>query len=233
MGFMSIIIHSIRASVGNSLVKESEDKNFNDLKKLTFVFMFISGWCTVCLLCLYQPFMYIWMRGRAEMMLPFFDMILFCVYFYTFCMTHTKGVYLEGKGLFWECRKLYIAEALSNLLLNIVLGYFFGITGVLIATIVTIFFINFIGGSNVLFKNYFKKGKREFLILHLVCFLTTVVNCTICYFITNLIPGTGIISFVMKLFTCVILPPIVYILFYYRSKIFGEAVEIGKRFINL
>lgn len=232
IGIMSIIIHSIQASIGNSLVKESVEKNYNDLKKFTFIFMFIAGWCTVCMFCLYQPFMYIWMRGKSEMMLPFFEMALFCLYFYSFCMTYTKGVYLEGKGLFWECRSLYIAEAFGNLFLNIVLGYFWGIKGVLIATIVTIFCINFIGGSNVLFKYYFVDGKKEFFALHLLCFLTTIVNCIICYYVTNMIPGIGVLSLLLRLIVCGILPPIIYLLCYHRLRIFGEAVSIGKRFIK-
>lgn len=232
IGIMSIIIHSIRASVGNSLVKESVEKNFRDLKKLSFIFMFVAGWCTVCMFCLYQPFMYLWMGGKDNMMLPFSDMLLFCLYFYTFCMTYTKGVYLEGKGLFWECRNLYIAEAAGNLLLNIALGYLFGITGVLIATVLTIFAINFIGGSNVLFKHYFISGKRQFFLLHLMCFCVTAINCAVCYMITNVLPGTGVVNLLLRLAVCGILPPLVYVVFYYRLKLFRDAIEIGRRFIK-
>ena len=36
--------------------------NFDDLKNLSFIIFWISGFCTVCLLCLYQPFMDIWVR---------------------------------------------------------------------------------------------------------------------------------------------------------------------------
>lgn len=61
LSFLSIIKDSILAGVGNSIVQETVEKNYNDMKKINFIYMWISGWCTVCLLCLFQPFMELWM----------------------------------------------------------------------------------------------------------------------------------------------------------------------------
>lgn len=231
IGIMSIIVHSIRASIGNSLVKESIEKNYKDLHIFTFIFMWLAGWFTVCLFCMYQPFMKLWMKD-SSMLLSFFDMTLFCLYFYSFCMTHTKGVYLEGKGLFWECRKLYVVEAFGNLGLNIILGYYFGITGVLIATISTILIFNFIGGTKILFANYFKKSPMQFLLLHGQYLVVTVINCIICMLITSHLPGKGVIGLIIKLVACAIFPHIIYILFYFKTKIFKESYIIAKGFLK-
>ena len=214
IGIMSIIVHSIRASVGNSLVKESVEKNYKDLHIFSFIFMWVAGWFTVCLFCIYQPFMEIWMKGSSEMILSFPNMALFCLYFYSFCMTYTKGVFLEGRGLFWECRKLYFWEAFGNLGLNVILGYFFGITGVLIATISTIFIINFLGGTRILFNNYFMRSSMEFLLSHGKYFVVTVINCIVCLWVTMNFPETGVVGLALRLVTCGILPNIIYLFFY-------------------
>ena len=147
-------------------------------------------------------------------------------------MTHTKGVYLEGKGLFWECRKLYVVEAFGNLGLNIILGYYFGITGVLIATISTILIFNFIGGTKILFANYFKKSQMQFLLSHGQYLVVTVINCIICMLITSHLPGKGVIGLIIKLVACAIFPHIIYILFYFKTKIFKESYIIAKRFLK-
>lgn len=232
IGVMSIIVHSVGASIGNSIVKETIEKNYRDLQSFSFIFMWIAGWFTVCLFCIYQPFMEIWMNGRSDMILSFQNMTLFCLYFYSFCMTYTKGIYLEGKGLFWECRKLYFLEAFGNLSLNVVLGYFWGITGVLIATISTILVINFIGGTKVLFTYYFEKSSTEFLLSHGKYFIITVINCILSFAVTMALPGTGILGLILKLITCGILPNIIYLAFYCRTIVFKESYAIVKRVIK-
>lgn len=232
IGIMSIIIHAVRASVGNSIVKEPIEKNYKDLRKLTFIFMWVAGWFTACLFTLYQPFMDIWMKGRPEVILSDINMTLFCVYFYCFCMTYTKGVYLEAKGLFWECRYLYVIEAFGNLGLNVILGYFFGITGVLIATIITILLFNFVGGTIVLYKYYFHTSKTEFFVLHLRCFLLTVVNAGITSFVCSTLPLQGVVGFVVKLLVCLVLPNIIFALFYFKTIDFKDSLSIAKRLLK-
>lgn len=49
-GFITIIFSSCTAGIGNSLVVETKEKNFKDLKKFSFIICWIAGICTVCLL---------------------------------------------------------------------------------------------------------------------------------------------------------------------------------------
>ena len=232
-GIMGIIVHAVRASVGNSLVRDGVDKNYKDMLSFSFIFMWIVGWFSVCMLVLYQPFMYIWMKHRDSLMLGFWDMLLFCLYFYSISMAYTKNVYLEAKGLFHESRHLYILEAVGNLVLNIVLGYLFGITGILLATIFTIFVFNFACGTGVLFRHYFKRSTIEFSLHHLFYFTVTVVAGLITYNVANLISVTGIPGLIMKAFICLIVPNIVFITAYFKWPEFASIKRmmgmIGKR----
>ena len=230
-GVMGIIAHAIIASVGNSLVTENVEKNYNDMQKFTFAFMWIVGWCTICLGCLYQPFMSLWMNYNQEMLLSTKNMLLFCLYFYAISMTYTKGVYLEAKGLYWECRKWYIIEAIGNLLLNILLCHFFGVTGILAATILTIFFFNFLGGTSVLFKNYFVVGKARFYVSHLIYFGVTIANFVIVFYLTHTLPIHGILGMFIRLAICLVVPNIIYLIVYFKTKRFSEVMVIVKRMV--
>lgn len=231
-GIMGTIIQAIRASIGNSLVKENIEKNYKDILNFSFIFMWLVGWCSVCMFVLYQPFMNIWMSGDNNLLLDFKDMMLFCLYFYAISMAYTKNAYLEAKGLFYESRYLYISEALGNLVLNIILGYFWGVTGILIATIVTIFIFNFLGGTFVLFKYYFKKSSKVFLINHMFYFSATVISAIVTWWISNYISIQGIWGLCIRLMICIVIPNAIYLLIYYRRTEFLEMKKTIKRIVN-
>ncbi len=221
-GVMGIIAHSVRAGVGNSIVKESPQKNYNDLLKFSFIYMWIVSWCTVCMFVLYQPFMIIWMKNKTNLILSDFNMSLFCLYFYCISMAYTTNIYLEAKGLFYECRYLYICEAIGNLILNIVLCWLWGISGILIATIITIFIFDFFGRSIVLFRYYFSHGAKQFAMNHLFYFFVTCINCFLTKTILNLFTfDMAFWEFLTGAIICVIFSNSIFILFYFKNTQFS------------
>lgn len=231
-GIMGIIVHSLRASIGNSLVVESVEKNYKDLLKFNFAFMWIAGWVTVCLVVLYQPFMYLWMKGNEELILSFKDMCLFCLYFYTISMAYTKNAYLEAQGLFHESRYLYILEAVGNLILNIILCKLLGVTGILLATIITIFVFNFAGGTIVLFNHYFKRSALEFSTHHAFYFGITVLVSIITLFVCNMLPTTGLIDFALRIIICIFLPNLLYLIAYFKTPQFSSVSGVLRRLMR-
>ena len=207
-GFMGIIIHGISASVGNAIATESVQKNYNDMRMFNFIFMVIVGWCTVCMYCLYQPFMRIWMHDNSAMMFSELDMTLFCVYFYAINMTYVRSMYLDGKGLFYECRFWCVIEALGNLFLNVILGKIYGVTGIIIATIVTIIIFNLIGRTYVLYRYYFKKGMVRFYKDHLLYISVTVVIAFFVKIFLDCISFRIINDFIVRCIMCFVLAAI-------------------------
>lgn len=232
-GFIAIIRKSMQGSVGNSIVTDTKDKNYSDFRKFTFILMWLVSWATTCLLCLYQPFMMIWMNGNSEMILSNGDMTLFCLYFYFINMSHTRNLYLEGDGLFWECRIWYIVEAFSNLFLNFILGYLFRVTGILLATIVTILLFNFIARTNVLFKHYFFLSSKEFYVIHLKCFITCVLSSLLTYICCSFVTLNYIYTFLISALICVFLPNIVFVLLNFKNPLLHETFSWIQKIINI
>ena len=217
------------ASVGNSMAKEGIEKNYRDMRKFTFLFSWFCGWCTVCMCCLYQPFMLLWMRGDTRLLLSNFDMFLFCIYFYAISMNNIRNQYLNGAGIYWELRLWYFLEAVGNIILNYALGCYFGITGILLATLITVVVFNFIARTNVLFKMYFKDGLAAYYLQHLryVCVLIIggIATYGICM---NVMPG--IAGLLIRGAICLIVPNIIYFVAYCRTECFREAMEFIKHF---
>lgn len=225
-GVLYVIITAITAGVGDSIASESVQKNYHDLRKFTFMYAWISGACTVCLVCLYQPFMQLWVG--TSLMFPFQTVVILCFYFYSLTMGDIKSAYTTGAGLWWEGRYRSIAETICNLILNWVLGYFFGVDGIIFATIISIILINFIWGSQINFEYYFKEMSiKSFYLDHLFYIVTSFISCVICFAICNVISskvGTNLIqTLFVRFFISIIVGNIIFFVFYKKSKFFNEA----------
>lgn len=225
--FLGIITSSITSSVGNSLVTESVEKNYKDMSKFNFIFMWFSGWCTVCMLCLYQPFIKIWMG--SEFMFPFYIVILFCVYFYICRMGDIRCMYMTAAGIWWEGKYKYIIETILNIILNYFLGKYFGVCGIIMATVISLFLINFLLITGILYKNYFKGySQKDFFINHFIYAGITVIACVVTYYICNLLQMEGFVEILIKAVICCIVPNLIYILFYKNNKNYNEAIQFIK-----
>ena len=177
--------------------------------------------------CLYQPFMKLWVG--TELMLPNRDMLLFAVYFYLINMNHIRNQYIYGKGLWWEMKWSYLLESIGNLALNIVLGKLFGITGVLIATILTIFFCNYLMCNDVLFKNYFKhENIWEFYKQQFYYLLAAAVAIAVTYLLCR-----NIESIVLRGVICVFLPNVIFFVMYRPCSRWKSSMTYVKRVLKI
>lgn len=183
---LGIVGTSLSGGIGNHVVIKSRDENFMELKKLDFLYMGISGWVTECLLCIYQPFMKLWMG--ENMLLPFNTVIILCVYYYILKIGDMKYLYSTANGLWWKMRYRSIAETVCNIVLNIGLGLVWGVNGIVLATIISLLSCNFIWAASILFSNYFGKKKlKQYYLYHIKYALFTLVVCIISYFLCSII----------------------------------------------
>ena len=134
--FIDVIIVACIAGVGNSLVTESEEKNYNDFSRITMLFGWIMGVGSAMLLCLYQPFMHIWMG--EENMLTFNYVICFVIYFYTMGMNKIINMFKDAAGIWHRDRFRPLTAALVNLGLNLATVKWLGLYGVLLSSVVSI-----------------------------------------------------------------------------------------------
>lgn len=190
LSMLIIFTSSIIPSVGNSIAINSVEKNYDDFNKFNFIYMWLVGVCCVILFNLYQPFMKLWVG--EEKMLSILSVVLFCVYFYSLNIGSMRATYSEAAGLWWENRYKSVFEAFANLLLNIILGKIWGIYGVLIATIITIIFINFGMSGKILYDKYFVSYDIEKYFLNtLIYFCVMVLACIVSALIIYHIKLTG------------------------------------------
>ena len=227
-----ILCNAMLSSVGNSIATESPDKNYTDMRRFNFLYMILAGWVTICLFCLYQPFMNLWM-GK-DLMLGFYEIAAFCLYFYFLKMGDIRWVYFEGAGLWWQARYIAVSEIILNLFLNIVLAKYWGVLGVIVATLFSLLFVNFICSARVLFNNYFRNGRlQEFFMDHAYYFVVTLCIAVLCNYVCEMyfpelsepVLFSGIITLVLRFLICTILSVAGYFLSYHRRVQCAEAMN--------
>ena len=216
---------AMQASVGNSVAKETVEKNYQDMLLWQFLFSGIAVFCASCMLCLYQPFMEIWMGHN--MLLPFYNVIAIVVWFIVTVSQHSFFLYLSANGLWWELRKPYIFSTSCNLILNLVWGYYAGVIGIICASLFSSLVSGLFWQCTIIFKKYFCKTPYQFLGRQLVYFVLAIPVCVAAYVCTTLISIKGIYGLLIKGVTAAVVSGVILIILYCRTSIFRRAYRFA------
>ena len=212
-GIMNVLTSGIIAGVGNSIVSEDEDKNYRDFTRINFLYMLISSWTTIAVFVLIQNFMTIWVGEK--LVLDTVGAILFSLYYYTLKMGDIRAMYSDAVGLWWENRRRAVIEMIMNIVLNYILVIYFGINGIVMATIIPIVFVNFIGGAYILFKHYFKSKKiTKYFIDNIYYFIVTIIIGWIAWMLSNNVGEHSVMSLILRFLISVAIPLFLFALFY-------------------
>ena len=228
IGFLTIITASITAGVGNKMVTNSVDDNYRDFKNFVFANGWITGWCSVCLFCLYQHFMEWWVGN--SLLFTMDTMTLMVFYFFLPRLTTMTFTYREAAGLWWEDRIRPLVSAVVNLIVNIILVHFIGMNGVILSTLLCTIFINIPWGSIILFKNYFKRSPKEYFLQLIYYVLITSLSGVGTLCVCSLLPGKGFVFLILKGIICVLVPNVIFWVFYHKMKEYEYMKSLGKRF---
>lgn len=202
IGFVAIIFSSITAGVGNSMLVKSIEDNYNDFKIFTLLITFFCGICVSCFLCLYQPFMRLWMG--EDMLLSFGMVVLFCIYFWFYEIVMMISVYKDAGGIWHKDRFRPLISGLVNLCLNLLMVHFIGLFGILLSTIISVCVVSVPWIISNVFKLIFELNPKQYIIALVRYTCCIILSAGITYFITKLIPEQGWLSLVAKAIVTVI-----------------------------
>ena len=218
-----VATNAMASGIGNSVALDSIDKNYADMRRFTFIYAAISGVATCCMINAYDTFIAMWVG--SEMVFPFRTAVLFGIYFYALSMGDIRSLYVQANGLWWENRYRSIIEAICNVILPVVGGAVFGLDGVLFGTILSLFLVNFIYGSQIIFSFYFKNGKwGEFLSDHLQYIAVTAVICIASHAVCIPLRIDGLFGFIGKAVISALVGAVIFLVIFSRSRRLHDAL---------
>ncbi len=231
MGVISIIHQACTAGIGNSIVVETKEKNYKDLRKYTFLIMWLAGVCLACFLSVYQPFMKVWVG--ESLMLDYSAVICFSMYFFINQINALLNLFKDASGIWHSDRFRPLVAALTNLGINLILVQYWGLYGVILSTIIAILFVELPWITHNLFTVLFgHKYLFSYIKFLLSIVFTILLVCAITDYIVLHISGNTWMELVVRLFLCVIIVNVLLFLLLRNRDEFKESVSLAKKVIR-
>lgn len=189
---------NLTSSIGN-LIVENDKKNMIKVYYELFLFRFFIA--IIIIIPLYfsiDSFILLWLH-QTNYILPKSTTILLLFNFFVLQTRSTSEGFIHGFGLFHDTWAPKV-EFLINLVFTIVLGYFFGLNGVLLGTSISMFLLVVLWKPYFLFTNGFQTTVKHYWIFYFkiavpVVFLVLLLHLFIDYFTIDKNSILGFIAF--------------------------------------
>lgn len=222
------IINPLTASVGNLIATENREKCYDLFRKILFLNSYIAVFCATCLLGLSNSFIYLF--WGHDSILPMTTVYLIMLVFYINCIRKSAEMYIDTVGLFWQIKWKSVIEAIINLVVSIFCAaqLKMGITGVLIGTLVSDVATNLWWEPFVVYKYFFEKPLYLYFIDYVRYFVAFIVSVGIVFAANNIV-AISFTGFIIKAVVAAIVPNLVMILFFGRTKEFEYFLNLAKK----
>lgn len=230
MGFLIIVMNACTAGIGNSIVIDSIEKNYQDFKKFIFTMSWIASVCVCCFVILYQPVMIMWVSDKY--LLPYTCVIMFPMYFYMHIIQMCFCTYKDAAGIWHEDRLRPLLSGILNLLLNVILVNKIGMYAILLSTILSYLLIAMPWVIYNLFNVYFKRSPFEIIQQITYYILHCVLNVFICIILCNFITVKGVVEIIFKLIICFFFSNIYFFIIFKNKDEFKYLLFFIKKFSN-
>lgn len=139
-GILTQITSAIAASMGNYFAKEDRESGYRLFLRVDFMGFWLYSFCSIALLTLLNPFVTLWL-GEAFTMEN--DVVLWLVLrFFVECLMNNLSTSRSALGLFVQSQYRPLVAAVMNIVLSFLLSGPLGVSGILMATVITRVTIN-------------------------------------------------------------------------------------------
>ena len=219
------VVTSITAGIGNFAVTEDQDKQLRLFNQVFFFEAWLYGFCAICLLCLFNPFISLWLGADY-----LFDMKIVAVIVLNFYLTGMRQAALmfrSALGLFWYDRYKALAEAGINIVVSILLVIRLGVLGAMIGTVVSTVTTSIWVEPFILFKYGLTTGRMSayFTRFGLYASVTAAV-CFITYTVSRIFAGDTVPTFLLQIAVCLILPNLLFFLAGFKTDEFKQVTTL-------
>ena len=231
---LSIVINQLYTKltpgIGNFFIDQDESRRIELFKKSNFITFWLSYFCSICLIVLFNDFIYMFAGKEYIFSLSVVFIIVFNFYFTV--MRKVVISFREAAGLFYKDRYRTIVEVISNLVISIILAKYLGVFGVFIGTAISYFSLSFWVEVYVLFKDGLKSKVSKYYLDYFSKMILTLIVGFILYYLCSFIGGNILLSFILKCIICLIVPNIIFILVYRNTSEFSYFKNLSINIIS-
>lgn len=160
-GVLCLFTGSLTASLGNYFAEKSKKEGVILFRRIEFINFWLYGICAVALVVLLDPFVFLWL-GESYV-LPFSVVLAIVINFFVQGYMNVLWTFRSAMGLFSQGWYRSLIVAAVNIVLSILLGKWWGVFGVLIATFFANASIRLWFDPMIVFKHGFDSSAKEYL----------------------------------------------------------------------
>lgn len=198
--FVVMTFNAFTASVGNLAVKESEQKKYDIFNMMFCVASWLARICVPCIFLLSDDFIFLWVG--EEFVIDKWNLVFKAGMSFLSITLNPIYSYREALGLYLKLKYVMLIAAILNIVLSIIMGLYWGMPGILLASLVAMLVTYVWYEPKVLYEEYFNKSCIEYFRKQLVNILVIISVIFIADFIFGLVNtpiswGTWIIKAVV------------------------------------
>ena len=210
---------AIQSTVGNSLVSKNQEENYSLFRKLFAGNAVLTCFSTCCFLFLYQPFMRLWV-GENNLLgieIP----ALLALYYFIKSTRRICFLFKEAAGMWRETWLMPYISVVVNLVANILMVKWIGLSGVLLSSIMALVVVEIPWETAVFFKRYFQTSVwpylRDILISVLITALAICAMSILVHFLAAVVSNT-LLCLAVRLLLCLLITMIIYLPIFKKIK---------------
>lgn len=179
---LNIVFRNSEAGIGNLVSEGDNKKSENIFWEMTGLRYLVGGFFCIAIYFMLDPFIELWLGGKY--ILAQSTIILMSVSFFITQIRAPVDHYIYAYGLFHDTWAP-ITEAILNLVLSIILGQIYGLDGILMATLISLFLIIFIWKPYFLYSNGFKSNVWSYYLKNIPLLASFLIS----FYIISLLYG--------------------------------------------
>ena len=215
--FIVIAYRALKPAIGNSIYVDTAEKKKAIFDSLFMAAQWISIWCAICLFCLYQPFIKLWIGEKY--LLDSLTVLMIVLYFYgNSIKLFFSSTFIDAMGLWDKTLLRQIVVAILNVILDIALVKQYGVAGIVFASFFATTIVALPLDVIVTCKYAFDQ-KSSFVFISIIKnFIILLVIGVLTYSTCNIFEFSGVIQLVWNIAICIIMPNLMLFLIYRKSK---------------
>lgn len=226
-GVIAMIFSALQSSIGNFNISSNSEQKFNLYKVILMCSDILFSFCSICLVCLLNPFISVWIGEKFAFNIS--TVIIIGFNFYVMGMLYPNWCYRFTTDLFNRAKWVMMVASLLNVVLSILLGKLMKLDGILLATALARLLSTFWYEAKILYMDYFKQNFVKFIYVEIKNLIFMSLICIAVYSVTTLISNQNIMYVIFKFIITIFLTLVIYLIKYYRSK---EFIYLKNKFIK-
>lgn len=221
--FINLFFSSLTGSIGNLNAAESRKESLKIYNQMSYISYWIYAFSAIALYSLLDDFVILWIS--PEFSVGKLAVFAICLDYYLSGITQVNAIFRDTTGLFKQTKFIYLYASVINIVLSIILGYKFGLGGIIVATSLSRICTTVWFQPYVIFKYFFRTSPRNYIKTQIGYLFITAAAYIPVHLFNGVVGPVNTISFAVKVVFTAIVPNAIILLLTFRTDEFKMLKE--------